>query len=202
MKRKLILISIIALTLLMQVGCKNEETNKDDELIKFESDIIDFSKVEYKSSETEKDLDLEVAIKNHLNFQQDEDEDLVYFYNNIDLNGDNKEEAFVYLIGNLVSGSGGSTALIIDRENYDVISEFTLVRNPIIISESKTNGWNDIIMQVSGGGSKTGFVEMKFNGEHYPSNPSTEPNLEEGSVVEGVAIISNPASIENGIELK
>lgn len=174
----------------------------EDKLIKFESNIIDFSKIEYESSETKRDEKLEKAIVDYLEYNKERDGKLVYYYNNIDLNGDGKEEAFVYLIGQSVSGSGGSTALIIEQENYEVISKFTLVRNPIIISKEKTNGWNDIIMQVSGGGAEYSYVKMKFDGEKYPSNPSTSPKLETKSVVEGLAIISNRLSIEDGIEIK
>ena len=126
----------------------------------------------------------------------------MYYYNNIDLNGDEKEKMFVYLMGLSVSRSGGTTALIFDQESYDVISNFTLVQNPILISTEKTNGWNDIIMGVSGGDSESSYVKLEFDGEKYPSNPSIERELKENSVVEGIAIISNPVFIDDGLEIK
>lgn len=227
MKKKLILYSTLVLALAMNGGCQKKEminvkdekrveitetiekehnketqTSQEDELIQLESDIIDFSKVEYKSSETQGNENLEKAIGDYLEYNKDEDGKLVYYYNKVDLNGDGKCEIFVYLVGEIVSGTGGSTALIINQENYEVISKFTLVQNPIIISKEKTNGWNDIIMQVFGGGSEFSYVKMEFDGEKYPSNPSTSPKLEEKSVIEGVAIISNISSMEDGIEIK
>lgn len=227
MNKKAILSSTLTLALVMSVGCQKKErikvkdekkiaitesikqgesketqVNQEDKLMKFKSSTVDFSKVEYRSSETQRDEKLEKAIVDYLKYNKDEDGKLVYYYNNIDLNGDGKDEIFVYLIGQFVSGTGGSTALIVDKENYDIISEFTLVQNPIIISKEKTNGWNDIIMQVFGGGAEHSYVKMQFNGNGYPSNPSTSPKLKEKSVVEGVAIISNSCSIGDGIEIK
>lgn len=181
---------------------KKSEIIQEDGLIKIKSNLIDFSKVEYQSSETERDEKLEKTIIDYLEYNKDEDGKLIYYYNNIDLNGDEKEEIFVYLMGQYVSGTGGSTSLIIDQENYEVISNFTLVQNPIIISSETTNGWNDIIMQVYGGGAEYSFVKIAFDGESYPSNPSIAPKLEEKEVIEGVAIISNPVSIEDGLEIK
>lgn len=226
MKKKLILLGVLVLALTVNVGCQKQdigdaeneeepsitesedkengeaENIEEDEMIKWESDTIDFSKVEYKSSETQRDEDLEESIIGYLDYNKDEDGKLVYYYNNIDLNGDGNDEIFTYLIGTAVSGSGGSTALIIDGENYDVISNFTLVQNPVLISENKTNGWNDIIMQVSGGGAESSYVKMQFDGDNYPSNPSLAPELDESSAVIGTAILSNSVSIEDGLEIK
>lgn len=213
MNKKLLVSSIIVLALIVSLGFKKsdlkkvEDNNKsslaqDDHLIESESIKIDFSRVEHQSSQNQRNEALEKVIVDYLDYHQDQDGKLVYYYNNIDLNGDNIEELFVYLLGQSVTGSGGSTALIVDKESNKVISDFSLVQNPIIISKEKTNGWNDIIMQVSGGGSKLSYVKMKFNGKEYPSNPSIEPLLEDKSVIEGIAIISNTISIDNGLELK
>lgn len=221
MSKKVILCSVLAASLAMNVGCQKEDikdaekdnkppiteemakdNDKEIDIIKFESNKIDFSGIEYKSSETERDEEIEKSIIDYLEYNKNEDGKMVYFYNYVDLNGDEKEEVFVYLLGQYVSGSGGSTALIIDKENYDVISKFTLVQNPIIISEEKTNGWNNIIMQVSGGGAESSYVKIEFDGERYPSNPSMAPKVEDGSVVKGIAIISDNISIEDGIEIQ
>lgn len=178
-----------------------ENKTEDINIVKFESDTIDFSKIEYKTSETERNESLEKIIINHLDYDTEYGA-IEYFYNYIDLNEDGQEEAFVYLTGSYVSGSGGSTALIIDEENEKVISAFTLVRNPILISEEKTNGWNNIIMNVSGGGLESFYAKLEFDGEKYPSNPSTAPALEDGIIIEGISIISNDTSYGMGIEIK
>lgn len=180
---------------------KMNQIINEDEIIELKSNTIDFSGIKYKSSETERNEKLEKAIIDYLEYDKNQDGKIAYSYNYIDLNGDGKKEIFVYLLGESVSGSGGSTALIIEEESYEVISKFTLARNPIIISEDKINGWNDIIMQVAGGGTEFSYARMKFDGKKYPSNPSMVPKVEE-KVVKGTAIISNILSIEDGIEIK
>ncbi|WP_313757276.1 hypothetical protein [Tissierella sp.] len=221
MNKRLILCGTLVVALAINVGCQKEEVKdikldnnpaiaktvgmdngKENNIIKIESDKIDFSGIEYKPSETEKSEELEKIIIDYLQYDKKEDEELEYFYNYIDLNGDEKEEIFVYLIGKSVSGSGGSTALIIDKESHKIISNFTLVQNPIIISEEKTNGWNNIIMNVSGGGVESFYAKLGFDGEKYPSNPSMASEVEEGSVVKGIAIISENICKGDGIEIK
>lgn len=227
MNKKFLLIAVMVLSLSMGVGCqkasrgadedkpkkggilvkdeeeKEEIGNRDESpLIKIESDLIDFSNIKYKASETDKDPDLEKVIVDYLEYNKDEDDSLVYHYNNIDLNGDGKKEAFVFLIGDYVSGSGGSVALLIDREKLEVISDFTLVRVPVVISEEETNGYKDIIMQVSDASLESSYVIMQYDGQGYPSNPSMLEKIEDGTSVKGLAIIANEVSRENGIEIE
>ena len=180
---------------------KMNQIINEDEIIEFKSNTIDFSIIKYKSSETQRNEKLEKAIIDYLKYDKNQDGKVAYSYNYIDINGDGKKEIFVYLLGQSVSGSGGSTALIIEEKGYEIISKFTLARNPIIISEDKTNGWNDIIMQVAGGGTEFSYARMKFDGKKYPSNPSMAPRVKE-NVVKGTAIISNILSMKDGIEIK
>lgn len=164
---------------------------------------IDFLNVSYVASEKEKDENLEDALMNVYNVKHGEDK-FRYYYNKIDIDGDSKLEIFVYLVGSLFSGTGGSSAAIfkVHGEEYKLVSKFTLVNNPIVISSNKTNGWNDIIMYVSGGGANSGYVELKFDGNKYPSNPSIEPKFKSGKKVNGTAIISDDTSKVEGIQFK
>jgi hypothetical protein len=168
-----------------------------------EADGIDFSNVSYIASEKEKDEKLENALIKLYNLKHGEDK-FKYYYNKIDLNGDNTPEIFVYLVGSLFCGTGGCSAAIfkVEGEEYKLVSKFTLVNNPIVISNNKTNGWNDIITYVSGGGADSGYVELKFDGNKYPSNPSTQPNVKSSTKVNGTAIISDDISKVEGIEFK
>ncbi len=107
-------------------------------------------------------------------------------------------------MGPFVCGTGGCSAVIFKVENgeYKTLSRFSLVRNPVIISNSKTNGYKDIIMYVAGGGIESFFANLKYNGTTYPLNPSIEPKLELGTKVEGIAILSDDISKSLGIDLK
>ncbi|MTI65352.1 MAG: hypothetical protein FH753_01990 [Firmicutes bacterium] len=99
MKKILIVIAVILMVSL--VGCNkgNKEIKEDnlneEDLIKFENtDELDFSQVSYVISETKKDENLEEAILKKYKLKEGEVE-FEYYYNKIDINGDDKEETFV-----------------------------------------------------------------------------------------------------------
>jgi len=164
---------------------------------------IDFSSVKSINSETKRDLNLEEAIKKEFDLNE-EVKNIRYYYNKIDLNGDGIPEVFVYLVGPYVCGTGGCSGVIFKQENgeYKVLSRFSLVRNPVIISNTKTKGYRDIIMYVAGGGIENFYALVKYDGTTYPSNPSIEPKVKPGTKVDGVAIIADDISKNPGISLR
>ncbi len=180
------------------------EDNADENIIKFKSEEIDFSNVTYQISESARDEKLEKAITKALEYDKETNGAIRYYYNRIDLNEDKKPEIFVYLIGPYVSGSGGSTSLIFEENEdvYRLISRITLARNPIIVSDNKTNGWKDLIMYVSGGGIEPFYSQIKFDGSKYPINPSVQPSVEAGTIIKGKAIIADDTLKNMGIELQ
>jgi len=164
---------------------------------------IDFSSVKPINSETKRDTKLEEAIRKEFDLNQDVG-NVRYYYNKVDLNEDGIPEVFVYLVGPFVCGTGGCSGVIFKQENgeYNVLSRFSLVNNPVIISNNKTNGYKDIIMYISGGGIKSFFSRIKYDGKTYPINPSTQPKVESGTKVDGIAIIADDIAKIQGIELK
>ncbi len=182
-----------------------ENQNKtDDNIISFKSEDLDFSNVSYEKSETARDEKLEKAITEALDYNKETDGVLRYYYNKVDLNGDEKPEIFTYLVGPYVSGSGGSTALIFENKNdeYQLATKLTLVRNPIIISDNSTNGWKDLIMYISGGGIEPFYSQVQFDGNEYTGNPSVQPEIESGTIVKGTAIIADDLLQNSGIEIQ
>lgn len=179
-----------------------EKDIEEEKITKLEStDNIDVSNITYKTSETEKDVKLEKAIRKFYDIKPDEEIDSRYYYNKVDLNGDDKPEIFVYLVGSYFCGTGGCSAVIFEstEDEYKLISNFTIVNSPVVISENKTNGWNDIIMNVYGGGAESFYAQMKFDGKKYPLNPSMQPAFE-GTEMKGTAIIANDITVNNGIK--
>ena len=85
------------------------------------------------------------------------------------LNKDPEKEIFVGLTGSNFCGSGGCTVLLLSSKG-DLISRFTVTGNPILIGDTNTKGWKDLILHSDG---KDHL--MKFDGKTYPSNPSTQP---------------------------
>ncbi|NBI07674.1 hypothetical protein [Senegalia massiliensis] len=165
-------------------------------------DQIDLSSIEYICSETQRDIKLEKALIKEFNLDRYKD-NIRYYYNKIDLDGDGIPEIFVYLVGSLVCGTGGCSAAIFKQENgkYKLLTRFSLVNNPVIISNSKTNGYKDIIMNVYGGGIKEFFALIKYDGITYPSNPSIQPKLEPDTKVDGIAIVADNIAENPGIKL-
>lgn len=214
--KKVLSILLVFICAMGLVACTNNESSKEENskdvaikieegkeknIQKIESEEIDFSNLSYIASETEKDEKLEEAIKKAFDYETDEQ--MRYFYNKIDLNGDEKDEIFAYVVGSIASGSGGSTGLVfeVNEDEYKLVTNIALVRNPIIVSENKTNGWNDLILHVAGGGIEPFYARLKFNDNRYPGNPSDEPKVEKGTVIKGTAIICDDLGENLGIEL-
>ena len=42
-------------------------------------------------------------------------------------------------------GSGGCNLLILDK-NFNLITNFTITRAPVLVDSKTTNGWNDILL--------------------------------------------------------
>lgn len=162
---------------------------------------VDLTRVQCMNSEKERDVKLEKAFAKAFNLKPGVDK-IRYYYNRIDLDEDGKPETFVYLLGPSLCGTGGCSAAIFKQCNnkYELLSKFSLVNNPIIISNNKTNGFRDILMFVSGGGIEGFLAELKYTGTSYPSNPSVKPKVKPGTKIKGVAIIADDITSNPGIE--
>lgn len=185
---------------------KDELLHLKNQLLQFslygEKFGIDFSSVEFITSEVERDVKLEQAIEEEFHLKE-MGGNVKYYYNKVDLNEDGNPEVFVYLVGPYVCGTGGCSGAIFEQKNgeYKLLSRFSLVRNPVIISDTKTNGYRDIIMYVAGGGIESFYAWVKYDGTTYPVNPSTQPRVEPGTKVDGIAIFADDITTNPGIDL-
>lgn len=84
------------------------------------------------------------------------------------INEEPKNEIFVGLTGPYFCGSGGCTVLLLNPEG-ELITKFTVTEYPLLIADTFTMGWKDLILHSQG---KDHL--MKFNGKAYPSNPSIQ----------------------------
>lgn len=117
-----------------------------------------------------------------------------YFYNRIDLNGDNSPETIVYLVGKTACESGGCTTLIFQSDRgtqYRLVSQMNQVNQPIIVSENRSNRWKDLVIYVAGGGTMSGYRLLRYDGQSYPSTPSTQPGLPNPTALRGTAVIGD-----------
>jgi hypothetical protein len=100
--------------------------------------------------------------------------DRKFQYQATDLNGDGIVEYLVSFSSPYFCGSGGCNLLILDK-NFNLITNFTITRTPVLVDSKTTNGWNDIILWSNGD-----YHRMKFNSKKssYPTNPSVEEVIE------------------------
>ena len=124
-----------------------------------------------------------------------------YVYGRVDLNGDGRDEVFVYLLGSIFCGSGGCNLLLFStdaRNQYVAVDEFPISRLPVIISPARTNGWNDVVRLESGGGAKASYVRHAFDGTRYVERE----RLRADKAPEGKSYLAGEVTFEKGVPLE
>jgi len=109
------------------------------------------------------------------------------------LNGDRAPEALVYLGQDDWCGSGGCALYILHRQggHWRLVNSVTVTWPPIRVLATKSRGWSDIGVQVSGGGIIPGYeAVLRFNGVRYPGNPTVPPAFRAGKGAKGRIVIS------------
>lgn len=164
--------------------------------------VPDDTEVTFYSSESERNPELEMAIKKGIDFPGKEDvESTRYYYNYVDLNEDGMSEVFVILVGPFTSGNSGDTGLLftLTESGYQLLQKFTIASNPILISKQMTNGWHDIILNITGSEEQPGRKLLQYDGNAYP-DPSAATIMADDEYVGGNAIISDDfaSDLENG----
>lgn len=129
------------------------------------------------------------AVDNHLlsavaSFAQEEAPE--YKHAMVDLDNDGVEDAVVLLQGMGWCGSGGCTMLVLKGADtgYGVVSNSTVTRAPVRVSNSASQGWRDLIVH-SDGAEKL----MQFDGEAYPANPSMQSSATKEQVDAAATIL-------------
>ena len=176
---------------------KSEDSTKGESISKGEEKIILLDNDNIKSilSETASNSELEKALIDEFALTDEQAKETRYYYNYVDLNGDGKNEIFAEVVGPYTGGSGGNSAVIFKDNNgvLEEVDDFKFVRNPIIISSNKTNGWNDIICESSGEGTIKKYVVLKYDGEDYS-------DVEESQTIDSIDDVSGSAIISNDME--
>lgn len=123
-----------------------------------------------------------------------ETNDRKFQYQATDLNGDRIDEYLVSFSSPYFCGSGGCNLLILDK-NFNLITNFTITRTPVLVDSKTTNGWNDILLWSYGD-----YHRMKFNlrDKSYPSNPSVEEvlKLESEEIKQMLSLFDNIDTIK------
>lgn len=172
--------------------------------VKMGAGDVKMGDIQYQSSETAPDAEIEQAIVESLGGDRTALQQTRYYYDRIDLSGDGKPEALVYLSGSYTCGTGGCKMLVLEQsgQRYQLVSKMTLVNAPIIVSSEKSAGWKDLVLEVAGGGAGKHYAQMKFDGSTYPVNPSTAPEVAPNSTVNGTAVMNEGITAGGGIALQ
>lgn len=77
-------------------------------------------------------------------------------------------------------GSGGCTAYVVTRESdgMKVTSSIGPAQLPIVALDKGEDGWTDLGVQISGGGSKPALMRLSHGPDGYPRNPTVAPATE------------------------
>ena len=128
-----------------------------------------------------------------------------YFAAKADLDGDQRSEWIVHVAGPMVCGTGGCDSLVLTETDGELslLTRVSLTRPPIVIAETSTNGWRDLIVHVAGGGILPGHdARLRFDGSTYPSNPTVEPAEPLSHAAEGRVAIPVFESFAEGTKLR
>ncbi|HEX8177219.1 MAG TPA: hypothetical protein VF543_19175 [Pyrinomonadaceae bacterium] len=86
-----------------------------------------------------------------------------------DLNGDGRYEVLVWVPTQDFGGTGGYPLLIFSREKngYRLLWKHDQLWTPLVVLRSSSHGWQDLVLQLGGGGEKMQYVVFRHNGKTY-----------------------------------
>ncbi len=101
--------------------------------------------------ETDAHGELEQVIAQHLNIAEEDYQNISYYYNYVDLNGDSKNEILVMVMGERLNQDGGNRLIWLDASGDSltadsILQEFTGISAPVYISNHMTEGYRDLIL--------------------------------------------------------
>jgi hypothetical protein len=97
------------------------------------------------------------------------DETTMFSFAFVDLNGDGKDEAIVYLTGRSWCGTGGCNTYVLtpDGGNYRFVARVPATRTPIRALDKMSHGWHSITTVVREDATHIYEGELRFNGQKY-----------------------------------
>ena len=114
-----------------------------------------------------------------LDYLKDQPGPIHFFAAQADLNQDERPEWIVHVAGPAVCGTGGCDTLVFATTQHELrlVTRITVSRPPIVVAETSTHGWRDLIVRASGGGLLPGHdARLRYNGRTYAPNPTAHPS--------------------------
>jgi len=154
------------------------------------------------AGDTTRDPALEEIVTKYV-IEHGQPESVYYRYNRVDLNSDGVPEILLHIDGRSVCESGGCPLLILRvlDNAYTAISTIALTARPIVVSENRTGGWNDLILwqRRYADSDRSQYVVLSYDSGTYPGNPSALPARPLTDRTRGTAYMSDIEQL--GIEL-
>ena len=128
------------------------------------------------AAQPSRNADLHAFLQERFADERTNDPGLRYASGWADLNGDGRPEAFVYMMSANACGSGGCDLYIYTPEqgSFYQAAHTSVTNPPVRVLNSRTGGWRDIAVAVSGGGARARSVLLAHQGGTYPGNPTTD----------------------------
>jgi putative lipoprotein len=103
--------------------------------------------------------------------------DTRYAHGWVDLNGDGRQEALVYMMSGNYCGSGGCTLYIYtpEQNSFYQHGSMSVTNLPVRALNSRTRGWRDLSVSISGGGTRARTVLVPHGRITYADNPTVAP---------------------------
>jgi hypothetical protein len=122
-----------------------------------------------------------------------------YVYARTDLNGDGRDEVFVYLMGPYFCGTGGCTLQLFTTTpaGYRLDNDFPISRLPILVAPARHRGWHDLWRLQSGGGAPATYVRQEFDGRRYVE----KERIPAVKTPQGRAVLTGDPSLADGAPL-
>ncbi len=104
----------------------------------------------------------------------------------VDLNRDERPETIAYAADSARCGTGGCSLYVVDGASGRVVMRATVAQPPVQVLATRSHGWRDLSVAVSGGGASPHRARLSFDGRRYPSNASLGP----ATTAEGRTVIA------------
>ncbi|WP_159064901.1 COG3650 family protein [Thaumasiovibrio subtropicus] len=120
---------------------------------------------------------VEAAIRRYVTAHKADPNGLKYQWLKYDLNRDGEDDLLVMLDW---CSAGGCTLLVFEGKDgsYAFSSRVANVHPPISVGYGSSEGWQDLILAVGGGGAKPASRVLQYSGFGYPFDPAQAPKTE------------------------
>ena len=138
----------------------------------------------------EADPELEQLLIPHYGLTEDISKQTRYYYDRIDLNGDEVDEIFAILVGPETTGIAGSMgSLILEKDGkLEIEKDFSQLYMPIVVSTNMQDGWHDLILCVGAEDGMEHYVVLTHDDGAYAIGGQVLDSLDG---IDGAAYLCN-----------